>query len=173
MARPSLRDVAAELSASDLLSGADDAQERAGRLADLIRAEHPDREWKVRSIQNAAAKAVGAETPDELAGRADEATRPRSKSKRSKKRRRRARRLTPPRVKLASATSFGSLFAQMLGLVALYWVIRSGGAVANILDRVGNAVRWVVQPVGWGSSPSEAGGVLSGAPPSLEGSGPR
>lgn len=79
------------------------------------------------------------------------APRSRSKSKRSRRsKRRRGPRLKPPRVQLAPASSFGSIFAQMLGLVLLYWVIRSAGAVDQILTRIGSAVRWFVDPVGWG-----------------------
>lgn len=133
----SLADTAAELSRE--VSG-DDPQERAANLARLIREEHPGR-WKVRSVQTAAARAVGAETPAELERRAD----PPRRGRRSRRRRK------VPRVKVAPAQTFGSLFAQMLGLVLLYWVIRSAGAVGQILDNIGSAVRWFVDPVGWGS----------------------
>ncbi len=70
-----------------------------------------------------------------------------SRLARSRRRRRRGR---PPRITLAPASSFGAVFAQMLGLVLLYWVIRSAGAINTILERIGSAVRWLVEPVGWG-----------------------
>lgn len=132
----SLADTAAELSRE--VSG-DDPQERAADLARLIREEHPDR-WKVRSVQNAAARAVGAETPAELEDSAD-----------PPRRRGRSRRRKVPRIKVAPAQTFGAIFAQMLGLVLLYWAIRSAGAVGQILDTIGSAVRWFIDPVGWGS----------------------
>ena len=72
----------------------------------------------------------------------------------SKPRKKRARRRKVPRLRVAPASSFGSLIAQMLGLVLLYWVIRSAGAVGEIFDRVGSGVRWLVQPVGWGQRPN-------------------
>ena len=137
MARATLAEVAAELAGS--VEGTD-PQERADRLTRRIREEHPDR-WKVRSVQNAAARALGVETPSDP-GRAAQPG----------KRRRRRRRV--PRIRVAPAASFGTLIAQMLGLVLLFWVIRHAGAVGEIFDRVGSAIRWLVEPVGWGERPS-------------------
>lgn len=141
-----LAETAAELVPE--VAGIEDAQERAARLAQLIDEAEPG-EWKVRSRQTAAARAVGAETPAELSRRASEATKPRSR-----KRGRKRRRLRSPRIRVAPASSFGSLFAQMLGLVLFYWVVRHGGAVAEILERIGSAVRSFIDPVGWFSQSS-------------------
>jgi hypothetical protein len=147
--RDTLGAVAQSLADRPEVSRIRDDQERAAALVSLIRREHPERDWTTRSVQRAAARALRVEEPADLIrrGRAAQASGSRRRAKGRARARRAGRKVT--RVRVAPASTFGAIIAQGLGLVALYWVVRSAGAVGRILDAGRSAVRWLVAPVGW------------------------
>lgn len=155
----SLAAIAALLAQSPSVADAPSPEERAARLTSLIRSEHPERSWKTRSVQNAAAKAVGTSTPGELQREARQAEaagerRTRARSGRLLRSGRRLRSQIPSaRSPVGGASTVRGLIAQALGLLILYWVLRTPDAITRITSGFRRVLDYLVSPRGVAANP--------------------
>lgn len=160
-----LAEAAAEISSDPEISGISDPAERADRVASEIRSRYPLAGWKVRSIQDAAARATGTTSPSELerevreADAADERRRGSRARARSRSARRAGRRLrgaiTPPSPgsPLRGASSVRGLLAQSFGLVILFWVLRTPDVIGRITNGLRRVITYVISPRGVAANP--------------------
>jgi hypothetical protein len=127
---------------------ADDAR----RLAAEIDADRSDPAAALSELM----EALALERPDVLARSRERAalaalelpssTTPEVEPARSRRRKRRTVKVPTPR--LRAAVRPGQLVAQVLGLVALYWVLANSATAARALAGVGRAIDWLRDPAG-------------------------
>jgi hypothetical protein len=157
----SLRSAVAEAARDPGVVDITDPAERAAAIVSVVRGTHPGA-WQTRSVQNAAAKAVGVETPTALEAevRTDSATADAAKARRATARRRtvgrKARRLgrvaTAPR--FAPTASARGIVAQVVGLLLLFWVLRTPGVIARITGGLAAGFQWLVSVRGVPANPA-------------------
>lgn len=145
MSRPSLRELAREVAAE--LDAEDPAESRALEIARQLSQERPDTTAKGR--QAAAYRAVGLD-PGEFAGDPE--------PERRRRRRGGRRRLRAPRPSLRRGVTVPALVAQIMGLIALYWLLQAPDAIATVGRGVRGAISWLTNPYrGIGAPPPPAG----------------